>query len=94
VPTLIFNKIGFGLITFEINFKGQTIRAVSTQELNMRAPVIEEPLESSYVVREGERVVLGCQFEDVCPRADVVWLKNGQPIDLNLMGLAKDFKVE
>ena len=38
--------------------------------------------------------MLACSFTESHPRAEVIWLKNGQPIDLDLMGFAKDFKIE
>lgn len=35
---------------------------------------------------------MNCRYS-AFPRVDVVWLRDNQPIDLNLMGLSKDFKI-
>lgn len=66
------------------------IRAVQA-EMN-RAPIIIEPLASSYTIKEGKQISMTCKYSGQ-PKVDVVWLKDNQPIDLNLMGLSKDFKV-
>ena len=58
---------------------------------NERAPVIDEPLAPSYIVKEGKPISLSCRYS-ATSRVDVIWLKDNQPIDLNLMGLLKDFK--
>jgi hypothetical protein len=60
-------------------------------EMN-KAPVINEQLASSYTVKEGKQISMTCKYSGY-PKVDVVWLKDNQPIDLNLMGLTKDFKV-
>jgi hypothetical protein len=57
-----------------------------------KAPVIDEQLEPAYTVKEGKRIILKCRYT-AYPRCDVIWLRDNQPIDLNLMGLSKDFKV-
>lgn len=60
-------------------------------EIN-RAPAIIEPLAPSYTIKEGKKIAMTCKYSGY-PKVDVVWLKDNQPIDLNLMGLSKDFKV-
>lgn len=60
--------------------------------MNLRAPTIVKPLDTEYVVESGKSISLSCNYS-AYPRADVVWLKENQPIDLNMMGLTKDFKV-
>ena len=62
-----------------------------TAEIN-KAPVIDEHLNKSYTVREGKPITLTCSYTAV-PKAEVVWMRDNQQIDLNLMGLSKDFKV-
>lgn len=57
-----------------------------------KAPVIDELLAATYTVKEGKRITLKCQYT-AYPRVDVIWLRDNQPIDLNLMGLSKDFKI-
>ena len=56
-----------------------------------RAPVIDDHLPASYTVKEGKSFSLTCRYS-AFPRVDVVWLRDNQQIDLNLMGLSKDFK--
>ena len=56
-----------------------------------RAPVIDEPLVATYIVKEGKPISLLCRYT-ATSRVEVIWLKDNQPIDLNLMGLLKDFK--
>jgi hypothetical protein len=58
----------------------------------MKAPVVEEPLKNIVMVKEGLPIKLFSKF-NAYPRADVVWLRDNKPIDLNLMGMAKDFTV-
>jgi len=62
-----------------------------TNEIN-KAPVIDVHLEPSYTVKEGKPILLSCKYT-AFPRVDVIWLRDNQPIDLNLMGLSKEFKV-
>ncbi len=57
-----------------------------------QAPSIIEPLSQSDSINESEPVKFECRFT-AYPRADVVWLKDNVQIDLNMMGLSKDFKV-
>lgn len=35
---------------------------------------------------------MSCRYS-AFPRVDIIWLRDNQPIDLNLMGLSKDFKI-
>ena len=57
-----------------------------------KAPVIDEHLAACYTVQEGKPISLTCKYT-ASSRADVIWMRDNQPIDLNLMGLSKDFKV-
>ncbi len=57
-----------------------------------RAPMIVEELAPSYTIREGKPISLEVCYE-ATPKADVIWMRDNQQIDLNLMGLSKDFKV-
>ncbi len=66
------------------------IRPVAT-EMN-KAPIIDEPLAPTYTFKEGKNIFLTCRYT-AYPRCDVIWLRDNQPIDLNLMGLSKMFKV-
>lgn len=58
-----------------------------------KAPVIDEPMAPTYTLKQGKRIVLKCHYT-AYPRCDVIWLRDNQPIDLNLMGLSKEFKVK
>jgi hypothetical protein len=49
-------------------------------------------LPSTYTVKEGKSFSLKCRYT-AYPKVDVIWLRDNQAIDLNLMGLNKDFKV-
>lgn len=57
-----------------------------------KAPVIQEPLAPSYTIKEGKKISMTCRYVGY-PKVEVIWLKDNQPIDLDLMGLTKDFKV-
>ncbi len=57
-----------------------------------RAPEIDENLPSTYTVKEGKPISLKCRYT-AYPRVEVIWLRDNQPIDFNLMGFNKDFKV-
>ena len=70
--------------------KEPIIRPLAT-EMN-KAPVIDEPLAPTYTIKEGKKICLTCRYT-AYPRCDVIWLRDNQPIDLNLMGLSKEFKV-
>jgi titin len=65
-------------------------QAISSE--NQRAPIIQEGLPASFIVKEGQPITLACYF-DAYPRVEAIWLRDDKPIDLKLMGLSKDFKV-
>jgi len=50
-------------------------------------------LSSSYTIKEGKPITLEVRYEAV-PKADVIWMRDNQQIDLSLMGLSKDFKIK
>ena len=58
-----------------------------------KAPVFDESLAASYSYEEHSEIKLNCRYTSN-PRCEVIWLKDNQPIDLNSMGLTKEFKVE
>ena len=60
-------------------------------EIN-KAPIIDEHLNASITVKEGHPIQLTVKYTAL-PKAEVIWLRDNQQIDLNLMGLSKDFKV-
>lgn len=60
--------------------------------MQQRAPIIQEEFISSHTVKEGQPIVLTISF-DAYPRPEIIWLRDDKLIDLNLMGLSKDFKV-
>ena len=43
-------------------------------------------------MQEGKPISMSCRYS-AFPRVDIIWLRDNQPIDLNLMGLSKDFKI-
>ena len=55
-------------------------------------PRLTEPLKASYHVRERQPVKLSCRF-DAYPKGDILWLKEGVPIDFEALGISRDFKV-
>lgn len=55
-------------------------------------PRFTEPLKASNIIREGQPVKLSCRFASN-PKADVVWLKDGVPIDFAALGISRDFTV-
>ena len=55
-------------------------------------PRLTEPLQASYLIREGQPVKLSCRF-DASPRGEIQWLKDGIPIDFEALGISRDFKV-
>lgn len=55
-------------------------------------PRLTEPLQASYIIREGQPVKLSCRF-DAFPRGNIQWLKDGVPIDFEALGISRDFKV-
>jgi hypothetical protein len=55
-------------------------------------PRFTEPLQASYLIREGHPVKLSCRF-DASPRGNIQWLKDGIPIDFEALGISRDFKV-
>lgn len=66
------------------------VRAVNA-EMN-KAPVIDEHLKASYTVRVGRPITLTCMYTAL-PKAQVIWMRDNQQIDLSLMGLSKDFQI-
>ena len=56
-----------------------------------RAPEIEEGLLSTYTVKQGKSFTLKCRYT-AYPNVDIIWMHDNKAIDLNLMGLNKDFK--
>lgn len=60
-------------------------------EMN-KAPTIDEHLKTSYTVKQGKPITLTCMYTAV-PKAEVIWARDNQQIDLSLMGLSKDFKI-
>ena len=62
-------------------------------DLSNKAPVIDEPLAQSYTIKEGKEICLTCRYS-AYSKVEIVWLRDNQPIDLNLMGLTKEFKVK
>lgn len=55
-------------------------------------PRLTEPLNASYLIREGQPVKLSCRF-DASPGVEIQWLKDGTPIDFEALGISRDFKV-
>ncbi|CAF3985915.1 unnamed protein product, partial [Rotaria magnacalcarata] len=55
-------------------------------------PRLTEPLQASYLIREGQPVKISCRF-DASPQIDIEWLKDGNPIDFEALGISRDFKV-
>ena len=55
-------------------------------------PRLTDPLKASYLIREGQPVKLSCRF-DASPKALIEWLKDGNPIDFEALGISRDFKV-
>ncbi|CAF3449488.1 unnamed protein product [Rotaria socialis] len=55
-------------------------------------PRLTEPLKASYIIREGQPVKLSCRF-DANPKGDILWLKDGIPIDFEALGISRDFKI-
>ncbi|CAF1249492.1 unnamed protein product [Adineta ricciae] len=55
-------------------------------------PRFTEPLQASYIVREGQPVKLSCRFT-AYPKGTITWLKDGTPIDFEALGISRDFTV-
>jgi hypothetical protein len=55
-------------------------------------PRFTEPLQASYIIREGQPVKLSCRF-DASPKANIEWLKDGISINFEALGISRDFKV-
>lgn len=72
-------------------FKIEPLVRAMNAEMN-KAPTIDEHLRASYTVKEGRPITLTCMYTAL-PKADVIWMRDNQQIDLNLMGLSKDFKI-
>lgn len=55
-------------------------------------PRFTEPLQASYIIREGQPVKLSCRFT-ASPKGTIIWLKDGTPIDFEALGISRDFTV-
>lgn len=65
---------------------------LESRMLSEHEPRLTEPLNATYLIREGQPVKLSCRF-DANPTGDIQWLKNGIPIDFEALGISRDFKV-
>jgi hypothetical protein len=88
--TYLLDFIAIKLFVIRDVLKAPSTFSITTEL--MQAPVIVEHLQNIIMVKEGLPIKFFCRF-NAYPRADVVWLRDNKQIDLNLMGMSKDFTV-